>query len=58
VLDTRARAGTIRRRRECTVCGLRCTTYERVELPVDAVERTVLAYVRSLTATEEMTTHG
>lgn len=30
VIDTREVAGTIRRRRECSACGHRVTTYERV----------------------------
>ncbi len=31
VVDSRAGADTIRRRRECEVCGARFTTFERVE---------------------------
>ncbi len=36
VTDSRSDAGAIRRRRECNVCGVRFTTYERIEyaLPV------------------------
>jgi transcriptional regulator NrdR family protein len=56
VLDSRPAGDAVRRRRECLVCGERFTTWERVE--ADGLERAVLAYVRSLDTTEEMTTHG
>jgi transcriptional regulator NrdR family protein len=45
----------VRRRRECRVCGFRFTTVERTE---DELERTVVAYVRHLDATTEMTPYG
>lgn len=59
VLDSRsAPRGAVRRRRECAGCGERFTTFERADLVADEVERAVVDYVRALTATEEMTTHG
>ncbi|HEY8450156.1 MAG TPA: transcriptional regulator NrdR [Bacillota bacterium] len=41
VLDSRPteEGAVIRRRRECTACGERFTTYERVELPLLVVKR-------------------
>lgn len=56
VLDSRPSDGAVRRRRECLVCRERFTTWERVE--ADDLERTVLAYVRNLNTTKEMTPHG
>lgn len=37
VVDSRADGGAIRRRRECQDCGVRFTTYERVELTLPMV---------------------
>ena len=45
----------VRRRRECRVCGHRFVTLERTE---DELESTVVAYVRNLNTTKEMTPHG
>jgi len=39
VLDTRDTAESIRRRRQCTVCGRRFTTYERVAPAVSVRKR-------------------
>jgi transcriptional regulator NrdR family protein len=49
VLDTRPVPGAVRRRRECTTCGERFTTFERVG--PDELESAVVAYVRSLDPT-------
>jgi hypothetical protein len=53
VLDTRPAGDAVRRRRECLVCGERFTTWERVDLDADEVERAVVAYVRGLDPTTE-----
>lgn len=37
VIDSRADSDSIRRRRECTSCGFRFTTFERVELSLPMV---------------------
>ncbi len=37
VLETRANAGSIRRRRQCLACGARFTTQERIELRLPLV---------------------
>ena len=40
VIDTRPSPDAVRRRRECTACGQRFTTYERAEEPrIDVVKR-------------------
>ena len=39
VIDSRASEGKKRRRRECTVCGKRITTYEVVEKPILMVSK-------------------
>lgn len=39
VIDSRASEGKKRRRRECTVCGKRFTTYEVVEKPILMVSK-------------------
>jgi transcriptional repressor NrdR len=53
--DSRPVGDAVRRRRECKNCGHRFTTLERTD---DELERTVVAYVRNLSATKEMTPHG
>ena len=50
VLDSRPVRGAVRRRRECTTCGERFTTFERVG--PDELEATVIRFVRSLGQTE------
>lgn len=39
VIDSRDGNNSIRRRRECLLCGFRFTTYERVEIPQIKVEK-------------------
>lgn len=50
VLDSRPAEMKIRRRRECTRCGRRFTTYEIVERPLLMVEKG-MAPLRPLTGT-------
>jgi transcriptional regulator NrdR family protein len=54
VVDTRPVGDAVRRRRECLSCQARFTTCERADLEADDVERTVLAFVRSLGQTERV----
>jgi len=39
VIDSRDDQKTVRRRRECLLCGFRFTTYERLEIPQIKVEK-------------------